>query len=62
MNRSGAVGLLEISNRLENNEVRNATEISDFLVKSLGVTNTPEKGRKWWPFFRQEMYTVLPNI
>jgi hypothetical protein len=47
MKRSGAVGFLEISTRLETNAIRNATEISDFLVKRMGVTNTPQKGRKW---------------
>jgi hypothetical protein len=40
MNRSGAVGLLEISTRLETNEVRNATEMSDILLIRLKVTNT----------------------
>jgi hypothetical protein len=62
MNRSRAVGLLEISTRLETSEVRNATKISDFLVKRVEFTNTPEKGRKWWPFVGHEMHTGLPNI
>jgi hypothetical protein len=62
MKRSGAVSLLEISTSLETNAIRNATEIPDILVKRVGVTNTPQKGTKWWPVFRQEIYMDLPNI
>jgi hypothetical protein len=40
MDRSSAVGLMEIRIRLEINEFRKATEMSDFLVKSVRVTKT----------------------
>ena len=62
IDRNSAVGLRETCTRLETNEVRNATEISDFLEERVGVTNRPEMRRKWWPVIGQEIHAVPPNI